>query len=478
MRRPDFPVFLSAFTNPAGTRADATARAVAVQPKWAPRDFVTPARFRAWMRAQLEQARPHLAPDRPNLVVLTELNGLPLLLMGAHLASRAPSFQAALALTLVKHLPAVLYTAARKRVSLPRALQLTLAAPTARVYLSVCRDLAREYGVFLACGTAPLPHFRRESGNLVPNGTGVYNQAVLLNLNGELIGTADKVYLTEPECEGGLDLTPGRLADLRVYPTPVGDLAVATSLDAFKSDVIRHVSAHGATVLLQPDANGAEWTGKEQESPAMLADVDPGDPPAGGDGRHEPRDQPVAWLESAWLAVRSSSTIRYVVNPMVVGNLFDVPFDGQSAITAADHEAPGERSYVMTSPRPGFLALLPWVTDGDADTVRRVGKELAPRSGHARENQYVTGVISADLRLPPCARSSPPHRPHEAALNDYLTGNATLKTQPVIRTLEAAWPALAAGLTTAGLAALRRGRVKRGLALTVVGGVLTALTLA
>ena len=63
--------------------SERTFRAIAVQPKWAASDFLSAARFRAWMTTQLESAKPHLHPNQPNLVVLTELNGLPLVLRGA-----------------------------------------------------------------------------------------------------------------------------------------------------------------------------------------------------------------------------------------------------------------------------------------------------------------------------------------------------------------------------------------------------------
>lgn len=455
MKRLTFALFTALSCSATGA-AGREVRAVALQPSWNARHYRTLPSFRAWMRGQLEEARPHLAADRPNLVVLTELNGLPLVLRGAQIASRAPTLTSALALLLVKHLPAVLYLAAREQVSLPRALQLALAPRVAADYLLTCRDLAREYRVYLVCGTVPLPHFERRGARLVAAGGKVYNEAVLLSPDGALVGLADKVYLTADEGPSGLDFAPGRRADLAVFPTPVGDLAVATSLDAFKSDVIAHLSEGGATVLLQPDANGSPWTGVEQE------------PPTG-------RDQPEAWLDSAWRAVQHSPTLRYAINPMVVGNLFDLAFDGQSAITAKAGEAPQPRGYVMTPPRPGFLALLPWVTSGPHDELRRIGQELAPRSGSARENTYLSGVLAADLRLPPQTR--PPHtlRPFEAALNDYLAGRATLAPDPAVRTLNAVWPAAALALALSGLWQLRRGHRKRGGAALVLGALLSVL---
>ncbi|AFZ67734.1 nitrilase-related carbon-nitrogen hydrolase [Deinococcus peraridilitoris] len=430
-------------------------RAIAVQPQWRVRDFRSRESFRVWMRAQLEHSRPHLAPDRPNLVVLTELNGLPLLLRGARMAQRAPTLDLALGLTIIKHGPATLYCAMRQRVSLPRALQLVLAPRLAADYLSVSRDLAREYGVYLLAGTAPLPHFVLQGSRLVVQGSQVYNQAVLISPEGELIGLADKVHLTTGEGPSGLDLSPGKLADLRVFATPAGELGIATSLDAFREDVITHLDAQGASVLLQPDANAGPWTGMEQE------------PPTG-------RNQPEAWLDSAWAAVQRARNIRYAVNPMVVGNLFDVAFDGQSAIVAKASQAPQLRSYVMTEPRAGFLALQPWVTQGTPEELRRAGLELAPRSGAVRENRYRTAVLAADLPLSAPIKSPLPLRPFEEAVNGYLLGRAALRQDPAVQTLGALWRLLGVGVLLTGARLVARRR-KRGLVLTLLGASITVL---
>ncbi len=430
-------------------------RAVAVQPKWRATDYVTPARFRAWLRAQLLAARPHLDPTRPNLVVLTELNGMPLALQGAPLAARMPSLQLGLGLVLLKHLPAALLHAARHRVSVVRGLLLAQAPGTTAQYLRTCADLAREFGVYLACGTGTLPHLRLQGNRVVVDGPGVYNTAPIFDPNGDLIGLTDKVYLTPDEEAGGLDLTPGQLADLRVFPTPVGDLAVATSLDAFKTDFIAHAEAHGATVLLQPDANASEWTARE------------GLPP---DPQHL-RDQPEAWLDSSWRAVQRAITLRYAINPMVVGNLLGVPFDGQSAIVARPAETPDERSYVMTDPRPGFLALAPWVATGAPEALREMGRRLAPGRGDPLQNAYLETVISADLTLPASRIPAPEASATEAAVRAWLEGRATLDVDAWTRALSIAWPLAFVGLAASGLR--RPARRWPALLLGLLGAVLT-----
>lgn len=404
-------------------------RALAVQPHWSAEDFASAEAFRAWLRGQLELVRPHLAPDRPNLVVLTELNGLPLVLRGVPLAVRAGTFERAALLLFLRHLPRALPVLLRERVSPIRALQLALSGENARLYLETCRDLAREYGVYLCCGSAPMPRFRLEGGRVRREAGVLHNETVLLDPQGDLIGVADKVHLTPAEEAGGVDLTPGPLEELRVFPTPVGDLGVAISLDAFREDVTSRLEAQGCTVLLQPDANGAPWTDLEGLPP---------DP-------ENVRDQPVAWLESSWQATTRGRSIRYAVNPMVVGNLLDLTFDGQSAITGRAEDAPEARSYALTEPRPGFIALLPWLEEGEPERLRAAGRERAAGSGHPWENRYRTGVLHADLTLPPAWLPVPPRTGHEEALAALLRG-------------EVAWPrrgpgwwAVAAGAALLGL---------------------------
>jgi predicted amidohydrolase len=327
----------------------------------------------------------------------------------------------------------------RERVSPIRALQLAAWPVNTRLYLHTCRDLAREYGVYLCCGSTPMPRLSVKAGRVVREAGTLTNQTVILDPQGQLIGATDKVHLTPAEEAGGVDLTPGLLTELRVFPTPVGDLGVGISLDAFRADVIGKLEAQGCTVLLQPDANGAPWTSLEGLPP------DPANV----------RDQTVAWLESAWTATTTGRSIRYAVNPMVVGNLLELSFDGQSAITGRPEDAPDLKSYVLTDPRPGFLALAPWVQEsGTPDELREVGQQLSARSGHPRENAYRTDLLHADLTLPAMTLTPPPRTSHELALE------AVLAEASAPETLSGRWLPLAivAGLTALLLRLWRRRR--------------------
>lgn len=420
-------------------------RAIAVQPRWAATDFFTARAFRAWLRSQLEAARPHLAPDRPNLVVLTELNGLPLVLRGAGWAARLGTFERAAAALFLARLPAALPVLLRERVSPIRALQLAASSENARLYLETCRDLAREYGVYLCSGSAPMPRYALGKGSKeVSRAPGILtNQTALFGPQGDLIGVADKIHLTPAEEAGGVDLSPGELPELRVFPTPVGDLGVAISLDAFRADVISRLEEGGCTVLLQPDANAAPWTALEGLPP------DPADV----------RDQPVAWLESSWAVTTGGKSIRYAVNPMVVGNLLDLTFDGQSAITGRAEDAPEPRGYALTAPRPGFIALAPWVAEGSPEELRAAGRQLAAGSGHPRENAYREDLLWADLELPPSRVPVPPPTAHERALRALLAGEASY---PSPRSAARGWALLGSGVLGLGGLTLLRRRAKWG----------------
>ncbi|GEM47822.1 nitrilase-related carbon-nitrogen hydrolase [Deinococcus cellulosilyticus] len=376
-------------------------RVHALQPQWEIAVYRSAETFQKWMRSQLMLAQTNFDPERPNLVVLTELNGLPLAIRGSVLAQKAPSLQLALAASLIKHLPESAYFALSKKVNIVQGLMLALAPENMQLYLRTCAELAREHQVYLLCGSSVHPRLTEQNGTIRMGAPELYNQAVLLSPEGKVLGTWDKVHLTADEYPLGMVDAP--LKDLVTVPTPVGDIGVATSLDAFRPDVIEQLERTGTTVFLQPDANATEWTGTEH-------------------GTSTTRPQPEAWLDSSWAVVQNSRTIQYAVNPMVVGNLFDVSFDGQSAIIGKADQAANQQSYIMTEPRAGFLALMPWVKEGTPEELRTLGEKLKAGSKDPQENQYRSGAIFADLTLP--ASTVPPHplRPYEQALQAVIDG--------------------------------------------------------
>ncbi|HVV74731.1 MAG TPA: hypothetical protein VHC43_01750 [Mycobacteriales bacterium] len=153
------------------------------------------------------------------------------------------------------------------------------------------------------------------------------------------------------------------------------------------------MSKLGVDTVIQAEANPGRWAGN------------------GGANDWQPLD----WMGSAWRAVADPTVrFRYAVNPMMVGNLLDLDFDGQSAILARGRHGP-LRHYVgdarldkadgdprsakaYAGGKPQFLALAPWVTDGGSRAALRAeGARLAAGSGSPQENDYLETAVYADL---------------------------------------------------------------------------------
>ncbi len=197
-------------------------------------------------------------------------------------------------------------------------------------------------------------------------------------------------------------------ASLRPVRIPGTDarLGFATSLPAFAygrsssghdcDDVgttyMRCLDRLGANVVIQADANDGEWTG--------------------ADGKE--LWQPLSWMGSAYRAVTDPTVhFAYAVNPFMVGNLADTPFDGQSAILQRGRRGSGchyvgnarfvagddlARFRPYAGAKPQFLALAPWaVPDRPRVALRSVGMGLASSAGRSR---YVQTAVIADLPFP------------------------------------------------------------------------------
>lgn len=384
--------------------SSSTARLIAVQPKWQADDFFTEDAFRGWMREQFQRSSQYFHPTLPNLLVLTEFNGLPLMLLEKSHIARLGTFErvlAALALTQ----PRAWQFMMREKISIARALGLLHIERNMRLYLRTISHLAREYGVTVCTGSAPMARLFWQNGKIGRERGILTNTSVLFSETGELIGTTDKVFLTELEGKNGLDLTAGQLSEVRVFETNVGRVGIAISLDAFRDEFRVRLQQNHCQIMLQPDANGVPWSGQEV-----------------GSGT----DQPQAWLNSSWIATNSGH-FAYAVNPMVVGNLLNISFDGQSSITSKVEDT-AEKSYILTETREGFLALADWVLPHEStrEALQQRGRDLSAGSGSPYENAYHTQIIWADINLTRASlalHEPTSHHsllPHEKALKHWI----------------------------------------------------------
>jgi hypothetical protein len=239
-----------------------------------------------------------------------------------------------------------------------------------------------------------------------------------------------------------LQISPGPatgaegLANVRPYRVPgtKARIGFATSLPAFVygdppagvdpcSDTsqyyMRCLNQLGANVVMQDEANPGAWTGPD------------------GDGVE--RWQPLSWMTSTWRAAADPTVaFDYNVTPFIVGNVADLTFDGQTAIT--QRGLPGRGCHYIgnarwiqgedrpdltdeAGPKPEFIGIARWVRpDGSREDLRASGAKLAPGSGDALENDYVETAVIADLTFPRdaerpgCVQDTPPGAAQQASL--------------------------------------------------------------
>ena len=451
------------------TGQGAVVRAVAVGNKLNVAAAASEASYVAELERILKLAEPHLMLDRQNLVVLTEVLGLPAALIGSRgaLARRPPGTISALALLgLAAVTPrfrridlrwvgaglaaaglanAALTTYLRKSqlalgllavgqgnrvarclrmwrgISPTRALLLASCDALYRPLVETLSRLAVKYSATIVAGTLA-PEVRRSTDAreirrwgragadcvYIPTGPEVYNTALVFGPDGALLGRVNKVFLTASDREQ-LDLAPGNLEDVQVIPTPAGRLGVAISLDAFTPQYVRHLDAAGAEIVVQPDANDTRWAGLTRETR---------------------RWQPEDWLVSVLGSIQPKyRNLRYNVCAMQTGNLYEIPFDGQSSISAQRDAAlpkpAPNRTFIgvgeHVNPDTGeallgeFLAVAPWVmedpvVDNPLLSLEDRRKLLAERSVDLllkgrKANQYRETAIWADLYAHSAQRS-------------------------------------------------------------------------
>ena len=434
-------------------------RVFAIQLHQNPAAIVNPAAYRAAIDCALRlEVLPHLARGAANLVVFDEDTGLEALGAGPRGAGARALLRHGVAgcnafpcatLALLGALnrgyaPALRYLEARYPVlKAEPGMSFVAATDTfVRVFMATMAGEARRYGVYIVATNTQAPFALTRSPAAVaalrdpstpsvrsvyaPSSPRAYNQAFVWGPRvvhphapaplANLIAVNRKVPLTGFELALGFAPGPSRgaaaVANLRPVAIPGTGvrLGLATSLPAFVygpalagdhacDDVtvsyMRCLDHLGANVLVQPDANDGMWTG------------------ADGSDQLE-HWQPLSWMSSAFRAVSDPSVhFAYAVNPMLVGNLADTPFDGQSAILQRGRRGAGCR-YVGNArfltgdddpalradagPKPQFLALAPWVVpDAPRARLRAVGSALAAGpSGHA----YVQTALVADLPFP------------------------------------------------------------------------------
>lgn len=296
----------------------------------------------------------------------------------------------------------------------------------ARTFMRTYARVARKHRLYVVAANFQSPfkrtRARRAVRALAPKGAKsafvatspkVYNSVFLWGPRGRVLAENRKIPLTP--IEEAIGLTPGAPTKANLRPARIpgtqARLGFATSLPAFRygpaggdpcADVtqtyMRCLDSLGANVVIQADANPGAWTGFD------------------GDGVQ--KWQPLSWMVSTWRAVADPEvSFAYNVTPMLTGNIADLVFDGQTAITQRGGTAGpgcyyvGNGAFDPDEDRPDltdeagrkteFLGIAPWVVpDAPRDELRAVQARLDPITGDDLRNDYVETAVIADLPFP------------------------------------------------------------------------------
>lgn len=289
---------------------------IAVQAQMTLAHYRSPEAFAAWI-LELSQRAVDGLDDSPRLLAFPEVIGMPLLLTLGHMAelSQQTRLSSAVRTLLGLEWRSILSAAVRYRAFGPQAFFLARALPAYRAYTAAFSRAAQQTGATIVAGSSFLPVVSDEaSRGLHVAESRVENASYTFAPTGTMLGRSTKRYLTSG-LEARLGLARARQGSERVLETPAGRLGVAICLDGFYSTVLETLDGLGAQVVVQPSANFAPWTRRWPS-----------------DTTHSEGE---AWLTYGLrVGVRGRQHIRYGVNPMLVGTLFDLQVEGRSSIVA------------------------------------------------------------------------------------------------------------------------------------------------
>ncbi len=354
---------------------------------------------RAFEQTIEREVVPHLATDRPNVLVLPESVAFTAAFVGARgevARSKDTAFLAYVALQGTMPDAFDHYRKLAPDGGIGTWIQLAATDPTWRAFDQTFSAIAAKYGVYVVASVdvgdaSPVDdaflasHLgdpeRPTDAPVYAVGDGkLYNQAVMYAPTGVELGRMRKVYLTDPE-HGDLGMTGHLPERVTLSIDELANVAALISRDAWMPDLQERVAAAGTELVLQHEAFST-WT-----------------VPAGGPW---PADN---LKRSGWAAAQKHPEVRMTAAPMLVGNFFDVGFDGQSFIAVPGTPSMTRRAPLAQEPDTGWAAIAPWVIaapagslDAQRAALEDYGKTLV--AGGSRAGQYVEGTVWADLDIP------------------------------------------------------------------------------
>jgi predicted amidohydrolase len=284
----------------------------AVQTKLELDAYRTSAAFSDWILSQTRQALLERDPSEPALVAFPEMIGLPLLLFLERTTNAENVRDAALGLFRERWLDALRLGLKHRNFGLS-SLVLPRALPVFDAYTTAFSKAARATNSFIVGGSVLLPGIELEAAKGLHISDGrVQNVSYTFSPTGNILARTGKINLTGG-LESALGLSSMSLNAWHTAQTPFGKIGTLICYDAFFERLLERADAMGAQILVQPSANAAVWDGPWSADATLL------------EGQE--------WLARGPVTrVQGRTNTRYVLNPMLVGRLLELEFQGKSSI--------------------------------------------------------------------------------------------------------------------------------------------------
>jgi len=301
-------------------------RAIAVQVKCNIKDYRTFESFKHKTASLFEKMRGLIRNDVPNLVVFPEDYGTPLVIASEKInVDEFKTIEEAMKRTTMKKLPYIFIKSLLLKVSLVRSIFLMNSEEIFRNYTETFKEMSRKYSTYVVAGSITIPRIEAYNNEVkFARDNKIFNTSLVFDPNGKIIGVQRKVHLIDIEGPKGLDISNGDLNSINVVETEFAKIGIAICFDAFHKDVVERLVKSGTEVLVQPSANPEKWTCAQEED----------------------------WRRGCWSMVQSYNELKYGINPMMVGSLFDLNFEGVSSIVSKVERTGNKSGYLAKASSP------------------------------------------------------------------------------------------------------------------------------
>jgi len=376
-------------------------RVFVVQLKQEIGDCAMPQDFLSRIESIVESVQPYFSIKHPNLFVFPEYTGFMCCFSGTRGsgARQAHDVLSAFVALAASYLPQIsYYIGAYPDISPQRALFLALTDAVWRPFNETFSYIAKKHRIYVLAAAVVAdakisyeqddvtffvdPSILPQDYVYLPQDQNVYNQAILFGPDGSILHKVRKVHLSGELENEIMDIEPGSAADIKLFSLNGVNVGITVCLDTWYADIIDALVADGMNFLVQLSADPAMWG--HYTPPANYWESE-------------------AWYSGIWEAVQEHGEILFGANSMLTGNLFEIPFDGQSSIIANSGETE-DKGYIGTAYHDGFIALAPWVIDDPCDgkpneicrtIISDRSESLLLGGEHA--NEYVETVLWTDL---------------------------------------------------------------------------------